>query len=972
MPMLDGIKKVMLIGSGPIVIGQAAEFDYAGTQACRVLKQAGLEVVLVNSNPATIMTDRPAADDATSFAADEVYLEPLTAETIRRIIEKERPDGLLAGFGGQTGLTISSQLYHEGFLDRMGVKLLGTPVEAIDRAEDRELFKEAMEKIGQPLIPSATATEVEQALAIAEKIGYPVIVRPAFTLGGAGGGVAYSAEELKAVAAGGLEASPIHQALIEKYIYGWKEIEFEVIRDRVGNAIAVCSMENFDPVGVHTGDSIVVAPALTLANREYQMLRTAALKIITELGVVGGCNCQFALDPDSFDYAVIEVNPRVSRSSALASKATGYPIAKVAAKLALGYTLDEIKNDVTGKTCACFEPAVDYVVVKFPRWPFDKFSSASRKLGTQMKATGEVMAIAPSFEMALMKAVRGAEIGMDTLNLPAEGDVLARLRDMDDRRLFTVFEAIKKGVDFDTIFERTRIDRFFLAKLKHLADFEAHPTYEEGKRLGYTDKALKRLGVEIPGAFQFSYKMVDTCAAEFAAETPYFYATTDVFCDSRRFQRSGKPVIIVLGSGPIRIGQGIEFDYSSVHCVRTLRRMGYEVVIVNNNPETVSTDYDTADRLYFEPLTEEDVLSVIACEQPVGVVVAFGGQTAVKLAKCLDSHGVRILGTSAEGIDLAEDRERFDGMLGRLGIRRPAGRGVLSEEEAVSAAAEIGYPVLVRPSYVIGGQNMTIAYDEGEVRAYMRMILRGGADDPVLVDKYMPGTELEVDVISDGEDVLIPGIMEHIERAGRTLGRFHRRLSALQLQRRHARRAGLLFGKAGAGAGHAGAGQHTVPDLRGAALRHRGQSPRLAHHPLHQQGDGRPHGGHRLAGDAGREIARFGLRHGAAAHAAVLCRQGAGVFLEKLTDANAYLSPEMKSTGEVLGLGKRMEEALFKGLTAAGIRVPQAGQPLSVLLSVDDHDHYDLVTLAKKLFDLKAKMYATRTTAQASGVWAST
>ena len=660
MPMLDGIKKVMLIGSGPIVIGQAAEFDYAGTQACRVLKQAGLEVVLVNSNPATIMTDRPAADDATSFAADEVYLEPLTAETIRRIIEKERPDGLLAGFGGQTGLTISSQLYHEGFLDRMGVKLLGTPVEAIDRAEDRELFKEAMEKIGQPLIPSATATEVEQALAIAEKIGYPVIVRPAFTLGGAGGGVAYNAGELKAVAAGGLEASPIHQALIEKYIYGWKEIEFEVIRDRVGNAIAVCSMENFDPVGVHTGDSIVVAPALTLANREYQMLRTAALKIITELGVVGGCNCQFALDPDSFDYAVIEVNPRVSRSSALASKATGYPIAKVAAKLALGYTLDEIKNDVTGKTCACFEPAVDYVVVKFPRWPFDKFSGASRKLGTQMKATGEVMAIAPSFEMALMKAVRGAEIGMDTLNLPAEGDVLKRLRDMDDRRLFTVFEAIKKGVDFDTIFELTRIDRFFLAKLKHLADFEAHPAYEEGKRLGYTDKALKRLGVEIPGAFQFSYKMVDTCAAEFAAETPYFYATTDVFCDSRRFQRSGKPVIIVLGSGPIRIGQGIEFDYSSVHCVRTLRRMGYEVVIVNNNPETVSTDYDTADRLYFEPLTEEDVLSVIACEQPVGVVVAFGGQTAVKLAKCLDSHGVRILGTSAEGIDLAEDRERFD------------------------------------------------------------------------------------------------------------------------------------------------------------------------------------------------------------------------------------------------------------------------------------------------------------------------
>ncbi len=765
MPMLEGIRKVMLIGSGPIVIGQAAEFDYAGTQACRVLKQAGLEVVLVNSNPATIMTDR-AEEGGKTFAADEVYLEPLTAETIRRIIEKERPDGLLAGFGGQTGLTISSQLYHEGFLDRMGVKLLGTPVEAIDRAEDRELFKEAMEKIGQPLIPSATATEVGQALAIAERIGYPVIVRPAFTLGGAGGGVANNPEELSAVAAGGLEASPIHQALIEKYIYGWKEIEFEVMRDRVGNVIAVCSMENFDPVGVHTGDSIVVAPALTLANREYQMLRTAALKIITELGVVGGCNCQFALNPDSFEYAVIEVNPRVSRSSALASKATGYPIAKVAAKLALGYTLDEIQNDVTGKTCACFEPAVDYVVVKLPRWPFDKFSGASRRLGTQMKATGEVMAIAPSFEMALMKAVRGAEIGMDTLNLPAEGDVLARLCEMDDRRLFTVFEAIKKGVDFDTIFALTRIDRFFLAKLKHLADFEKNPSYAEGKRLGYTDKALKRLGVEVPGAYRYSYKLVDTCAAEFDAETPYFYAATDAACDSRRFRRSGKPVVIVLGSGPIRIGQGIEFDYSSVHCVRTLRRMGYEVVIINNNPETVSTDYDTADRLYFEPLTEEDVLSVVACENPVGVVVAFGGQTAVKLAKCLDGHGVRILGTSAEGIDLAEDRERFDEMLGRLGVRRPAGRGVMNEEEAVAAAREIGYPVLVRPSYVIGGQNMTIAYDEAEVRAYMQTILRGGTENPVLVDKYMPGTELEVDVISDGEEVLIPGIMEHIERAG--------------------------------------------------------------------------------------------------------------------------------------------------------------------------------------------------------------
>ncbi len=964
MPMLEGIRKVMLIGSGPIVIGQAAEFDYAGTQACRVLKQAGLEVVLVNSNPATIMTDR-AEEGGKTFAADEVYLEPLTAETIRRIIEKERPDGLLAGFGGQTGLTISSQLYHEGFLDRMGVKLLGTPVEAIDRAEDRELFKEAMEKIGQPLIPSATATEVGQALAIAERIGYPVIVRPAFTLGGAGGGVANNPEELSAVAAGGLEASPIHQALIEKYIYGWKEIEFEVMRDRVGNVIAVCSMENFDPVGVHTGDSIVVAPALTLANREYQMLRTAALKIITELGVVGGCNCQFALNPDSFEYAVIEVNPRVSRSSALASKATGYPIAKVAAKLALGYTLDEIQNDVTGKTCACFEPAVDYVVVKLPRWPFDKFSGASRRLGTQMKATGEVMAIAPSFEMALMKAVRGAEIGMDTLNLPAEGDVLARLCEMDDRRLFTVFEAIKKGVDFDTIFALTRIDRFFLAKLKHLADFEKNPSYAEGKRLGYTDKALKRLGVEVPGAYRYSYKLVDTCAAEFDAETPYFYAATDAACDSRRFRRSGKPVVIVLGSGPIRIGQGIEFDYSSVHCVRTLRRMGYEVVIINNNPETVSTDYDTADRLYFEPLTEEDVLSVVACENPVGVVVAFGGQTAVKLAKCLDGHGVRILGTSAEGIDLAEDRERFDEMLGRLGVRRPAGRGVMNEEEAVAAAREIGYPVLVRPSYVIGGQNMTIAYDEAEVRAYMQTILRGGTENPVLVDKYMPGTELEVDVISDGEEVLIPGIMEHIERAGVHSGDSIAVYPPYNLN--DGMRAELVScsEKLALALGTKGLvniqyliyhGQLYVIEVNPRASRTIPYISKVTGVPMVD-----------LASRVmlGAKLRDLGYGTGLQRTPPYYAVKVPVFSFEKLTDANAYLSPEMKSTGEVLGLGRRMDEALFKGLTAAGIRVPEPGQPLGVLLSVDDHDHYDLVTLAKKLYDLNAKMYATRTTARA-------
>ena len=961
MPMLEGIRKVMMIGSGPIVIGQAAEFDYAGTQACRVLKGAGLEVVLINSNPATIMTDRD--------VADAVYLEPLTCETVRRIIEAERPDALLAGFGGQTGLTIASELSREGFLQKMGVRLLGTSAEAIDRAEDRELFKEAMEKIGQPLIPSATATDVAQALQIAREIGYPVIVRPAFTLGGAGGGVARDVAQLEQVAAGGLEASPIHQVLIEKYIYGWKEIEFEVMRDGVGNVVAVCSMENVDPVGVHTGDSIVVAPAMTLSNREYQMLRTAALAIITELGVVGGCNCQFALDPNSFNYAVIEVNPRVSRSSALASKATGYPIAKVAARVALGYTLEEIQNDVTGKTCACFEPAVDYAVVKLPRWPFDKFAGASRRLGTQMKATGEVMAIAPSLEMALLKAVRGAEIGMDTLNLPiaaslTDEQLLERIDQMDDLRLFYLFEALKRGMEVDALFERTRVDRFFLWKMKNLAAFEAAPTYCEGKRLGYTDRALRRLGVATPQeSFAYAYKLVDTCAAEFDAQTPYFYATTDAACDARRFPRSGKPVVVVLGSGPIRIGQGIEFDYSSVHCVRTLRAMGYEVAIVNNNPETVSTDYDTADRLYFEPLTEEDVLSVVACENPVGVVVAFGGQTAVKLAKCLDGHGIRILGTSAEGIDLAEDREKFDQVLGRLGIRRPAGRGVLSEEEAVRAAQEIGYPVLVRPSYVIGGQNMTIAREEADVRAYLRTILQGGNDNPVLVDKYMPGIELEVDVISDGEDVLIPGIMEHIERAGVHSGDSIAVYPPYNLN--DALKAEMVdcSTKLALSLGTRGLiniqyliyqGDLYVIEVNPRASRTVPYISKVTGVPMVD-----------LASRVmlGAKLRELGYGTGLYRTPPYFAVKVPVFSFEKLAGVNAYLGPEMKSTGEVLGVGKSMDEALFKGLTAAHIRLPKPGKPLGVLLSVDDHDHYELVTLAKKLHDLGARMYATRTTA---------
>ena len=608
MPRDKSIRKVLVIGSGPIVIGQAAEFDYAGAQACRVLRDEGVNVVLVNSNPATIMTDK--------HLADEIYLEPLNAETVRRIIEKERPDSLLAGLGGQTGLTIAMQLSKDGTLEKYGVRLLGSDINAIEKAEDRDLFRNAMREIGQPCVPSDIAETVEEALKIAERIGYPVIVRPAYTLGGTGGGIAADEDELSIIAATGLDMSPITQILVEKCISGWKEIEFETMRDAAGNVIAVCSMENFDPVGIHTGDSIVVAPALTLSNKEYQMLRTAALEMITAIGIVGGCNCQFALDPESFEYAVIEVNPRVSRSSALASKATGYPIAKITTKLALGYTLDEIKNDITGKTCACFEPTVDYVVLKFPKWPFDKFAGSSRKLGTQMKATGEVMSIAPSFEMALMKAVRGAEISLDTLNAaPLSYASLAdRLAAQDDRRLFTVFEALKSGMSVDEIHEITKIDRWFLRKLKKLSDYEMRiektglmpGDYEQGKKYGYTDAALMRISgaQSVPGV-EFSYKMVDTCAAEFAAETPYFYSTCDKVCESRAFPRSGRPVVMVLGSGPIRIGQGIEFDYSSVHCVWTLRRMGYDVVIVNNNPETVSTDYDTADRLYFEPLCPE-------------------------------------------------------------------------------------------------------------------------------------------------------------------------------------------------------------------------------------------------------------------------------------------------------------------------------------------------------------------------------
>jgi len=968
MPINKDIKKVLVIGSGPIVIGQAAEFDYAGAQACRVLKDAGVNVVLVNSNPATIMTDKA--------LADEIYLEPLTLQSVKRIIEKEKPDGILGSLGGQTGLTLAMQLSKEGFLDKMGVKLLGTNAETIDRAEDRKLFKEMMESIGQPCIPSDVANTVEDCLKIAEKIGYPVIVRPAFTLGGSGGGVANTKGELEIIAATGIDLSPISQVLIEKYIYGWKEIEFETMRDATGDAVAVCSMENVDPVGVHTGDSIVVAPALTLSDHDYEMLRQASLKIVSALGIIGGCNCQFALDPHSSQYAVIEVNPRVSRSSALASKATGYPIAKVTTKLALGYTLAEIKNEKTGKSCAGFEPSVEYIVCKFPKWPFDKFVGASRKLGTQMKATGEVMSIAPTFEMALMKAVRGAEIGLDTLNAPAlDGrSVTQRLADCDDRRIFTVFEAIKSGISIEEIHNITKITPWFLEKIKGLADFEAKiaaeglsGNYEQGKLLGYTDAALERISGEKCDHKSCVYKTVDTCAEEFSVETPYFYSIRGEKCEAAPRVAKDKKRILVLGSGPIRIGQGIEFDYSSVHCVWTLQKLGYEVAIINNNPETVSTDYDTADRLYFEPLCPEDVMDVISVEQPEGVVVAFGGQTAIKLTQFLDKQGIKILGTSAEGIDLAEDRERFDGLLESYGIKRPKGMGVKTTQQALDAANSLGYPVLLRPSYVIGGQNMTIAHDDKAVETYMARILAQRIENPVLVDKYMMGTELEVDVISDGKSVLIPGIMEHIERAGVHSGDSIAVYPPYSISDKMTQTICECSEKLALSLGTKGLvniqyliyhGDLYVIEVNPRASRTIPYISKVTGVPMVD-----------LAARVmtGESLESLGYGTGLYKTPPYFAVKVPVFSFEKLNDVNSYLGPEMKSTGEVLGVGKTLTEALFKGLCAAGIKLasPKRGGANGVFISVDEHDHLEIVTLAKKLDDLGMKLYATEGTAKA-------
>ena len=969
MPLRSDIKKVLVIGSGPIVIGQAAEFDYAGTQACRALKEEGLEVVLINSNPATIMTDKA--------MADKVYIEPLTLDVIKRLILLEKPDSVLSTLGGQTGLTLSMQLAKEGFLEEHGVKLLGANPETIDKAEDRQEFKDTMEKIGQPCIPSKVVTDVEAAVEFAKTIDYPVIVRPAFTLGGTGGGIAADEEELRDIARNGLRLSPITQILVEKCISGWKEIEFEVIRDAKDNVITVCSMENLDPVGVHTGDSIVVAPAVTLSDKEYQMLRTAALNIISELKVEGGCNCQFALHPESMEYAVIEVNPRVSRSSALASKATGYPIAKVAAKIAIGYSMDEIVNAVTGTTYACFEPALDYLVVKFPKWPFDKFVYAKRTLGTQMKATGEVMAIGTSFEQGIMKAVRSIELGLDSLTMPtlakkSDEEILEMLHIIDDQRLFVVFEALKRGVSFETIHGITMIDEWFLGKLKNLTDLEKElaekpltdELYLKAKKWGYLDSTIERIsGQKVEHPRYASYKMVDTCAAEFKAQTPYFYSTFDDENEAAEFieeQNTGKKKVIVFGSGPIRIGQGIEFDYCCVHCVWALKEAGYEAVIANNNPETVSTDFDTGDRLYFDPLTKEDVRSLIETEKPYGVVVQFGGQTAIKLTKYLDELGVRILGTSADAIDEAEDRERFDALLERCEIPRPQGHTVFTTEQAIKAANELTYPVLLRPSYVLGGQNMIIAHSDKDVEEYMAIITSHHIENPVLIDKYMMGTEVEVDAICDGEDYLIPGIMQHVERAGVHSGDSIS-VYPCQTLTHHIRQA-LIAYTARLALALKVKGliniQYVVYNHSVYVIEVNPRSSRTV--PYISKVTGVPMVALATEIILGKKLKDLGYGTGLYPARDYVAVKVPVFSFAKLSDVDTHLGPEMKSTGEVLGIAKRFDEALLKGLVASGNKMKKSG---GVLISVRDADKQEVLEVADKFATMGFELYATSGTA---------
>lgn len=975
MPKKQEIKRVMVIGSGPIIIGQAAEFDYAGTQACQALKEEGIETILVNSNPATIMTD--------TNMADKVYIEPLIPDVLKKIILKEKPDSILPTLGGQTGLNLAMELAESGFLEEQGIKLLGTAVETIRMAEDRQAFKDTMGKIGEPCIPSKVVNTLEDALSFAASIGYPVVVRPAYTLGGTGGGIAYNEEELREIGANGLRLSRVHQTLIEKCVSGWKEIEFEVIRDSKGNVITVCSMENVDPVGIHTGDSIVVAPAQTLSDKEYQMLRRAALNIISALGIEGGCNVQFALHPESFEYAVIEVNPRVSRSSALASKATGYPIAKVTTKISIGYGLDEIVNAVTGKTYACFEPTVDYCVIKIPKWPFDKFVNAHRTLGTQMKATGEVMAISNSFEAALMKALRSLELNIKTLETPLCKDLdlpalIERLHNIDDNRLLVIAEAIRRGVSIDEIYDITKIDKWFLYKFKNIVNMEEHlktltlegldkETLLKAKKMGFLDEVIgKYVGAKAQDVrakrkeygIRPSYKMVDTCAAEFEAQTPYYYSTYDEYNESIP---SKNKKIIVLGSGPIRIGQGIEFDYCSVHSVWGLKEEGYEAIIINNNPETVSTDFDISDRLYFDPLTAEDVEEIIELENPDGVIAQFGGQTAIKLTKPLADIGVRIFGTDAKYVDAAEDREKFDKILEELNIPRPVGTTVFTLEEALKAANSIGYPVLVRPSYVLGGKGMEIAYNDKDIEEFMEIINMEEQEHPILIDKYMMGKELEVDAICDGENILIPGIMEHLERAGVHSGdsismyppqslSFKIKETIIDYTERLAK-ALHVIGIVNI--------QYVVFNDQVYVIEVNPRSSRTV--PYISKVTGIPMVKIATRIMLGKKLSDFPYGTG-------LYREGEYVAVkvpvfsfEKLHNVDTSLGPEMKSTGEVLGIAKNIHEATLKGLIAAGFKFPR--EKGSILFTVRDTDKPDLIDLADGFERLGFKLYATGKTA---------
>ena len=977
MPKYTDVKKVLVLGSGPIVIGQAAEFDYAGTQACRALKEEGLEVVLVNSNPATIMTDKD--------IADHVYIEPLNIHSVTQVIEMERPDSILPTLGGQTGLNLAMALHESGVLEQYGVRLLGTSPESIRKAEDRQGFKDCMESIDQPCVTSLVVESVTDAVDFAESIGYPVIVRPAYTLGGTGGGIAYDRASLEEISERGINLSRVGQVLIERCIAGWKEIEFEVMRDGAGNVITICSMENIDPVGVHTGDSIVVAPAQTLANKEFQMLRSAALDIISALEIEGGCNVQFALNPDSFEYAVIEVNPRVSRSSALASKATGYPIAKVAAKVALGYTLDEIPNAVTGKTKACFEPTIDYCVLKIPRLPFDKFTTASRTLGTQMKATGEVMAIANSFEGAVMKAIRSLELNVRALKLDKlkglyTDEIEELLVNVTDERLFVVAEALRRGFSPQKIYSITKMDIWFLDGFKRIIDMEEElkrckgepdiDTLKRAKEMCFADsyigalcgmtqadvKALReRYGI-IP-----AFKMVDTCAAEFDAETPYYYSTYDGENEARD-DGSGRKKVLVLGSGPIRIGQGIEFDYCSVHSVWALRKLGCETIIVNNNPETVSTDFDVADKLYFEPLTAEDVQNIVEQEKPWGAVVQFGGQTAIKLAKALTDMGVQILGTSSDGVDAAEDRERFDEILSKCNIPRAKGKTVFTTQEALAAANELGYPVLVRPSYVLGGQGMEIAYTDRNIEEFMKIINMTVQEHPILVDKYLMGRELEVDGVFDGEDILIPGIMEHVERAGVHSGDSIAVYPPLHLEDKHRE---LILKHTKNMAMHLGVvglinAQYILYDDDIYVIEVNPRSSRTI--PYISKVTGVPIIDLATRVMLGEKLKDMEYGTGIYKEAEYFAVKAPVFSFEKLTDVDTGLGPEMKSTGEVLGLAETYPQALLKAFKGSGMRAPKKGG--RIIITVKDEDKGESIAIARGFEEMGVELYATAGTCQ--------